>query len=798
MSGGTRNEITGGIFFSAVVQGRDITVQLPPAVTPALSGLPAGSGAFTGREDELRRVLAPLAPQALPAPGNQDAAGPAVVGAAVSGMAGVGKTELAVQAARTALDDGWFPGGVLFVDLFGYDSVRRVEPEVALEGWLRALGVPGEHVPPGLQNRSRLFTSILDAYAREGRRILVVIDNAASHEQAGPLLPADGRTAAIVTSRHRLGMLNTRKVDIGVLPAEDAVTLLRRAMAMLDPRDTRIDDHPGDAATIARLCGGLPLALRIVAALLADEPSRPLAGTVADLSEAGARLEELQYADADGEIAVRAAFALSYARLAPEQARLFRSLALNPGAEFGLDAAAVLADSPTSGVRRTLRRLRAAHLIEDGSADGRYRFHDLMRDYARERLADEDAEPDRVAAHGRLTQFYQRTAASAARRLGGSEDDRFATREQALSWLDTERANLLAALSEAHESGQWLRTFALAADLSAYLEFRHLVDDSIAAQTRALDAAARLGPRQQAVAAANLGNAYRIGGQYDLAESHLRRARELLRGVDLVSEGDVLHNLGLVYFRMGRYARAESCHRADLGICTATRERRRQGQALTALGDALRMQRRYAEAARTLDTAIHLFERLDASADAMLARVNHALTCLDWRPHGSASFIIWQLCRALKTAEEIDARPVKATIFLNLSAAYTIRCGTCHRDAAIHWALEAAALFRSLRDPRQEAGALRNVGIAHRSAGETAEADRHLRQALAIFAGLGASKEVKVLNALLAKPAPQPLRHEQHSRDEDARWLTKWCDDLPHAVLRGDTARLSDVAFAIY
>ncbi|MEU6748502.1 ATP-binding protein, partial [Spirillospora sp. NPDC046719] len=281
MSDGTRNQITGGIFFSAVVQGRDITVQLPPAVTPALSGLPAGSAAFTGREDDLRRVLAPLAPQALPAPRSRDTAAPTPVGAAVSGMAGVGKTELAVQTARTALDDGWFPGGVLFVDLFGYDTARRVEPEVALDGWLRALGIPGEHIPPGLQNRSRLFTSVLDTYAREGRRILVVIDNAASHEQAAPLLPADGRTAAIVTSRHRLGMLNMRKVDIGVLPAEDAVTLLRRAMAILDPGDTRIEDHPGDAAAIARLCGGLPLALRIVAALLADEPWPPRGGAVA-------------------------------------------------------------------------------------------------------------------------------------------------------------------------------------------------------------------------------------------------------------------------------------------------------------------------------------------------------------------------------------------------------------------------------------------------------------------------------------------------------------------------------------
>ncbi|MEU7002295.1 hypothetical protein [Nonomuraea sp. NPDC046570] len=146
MSGDTHNHISGGTFFSTVIQGRDLTVQLPPQVTPALSGLPAGSPAFTGRIDDLQTVLDGLAPHATAT--GETAAGSAVVVTAVGGMGGVGKTELAVQAARAALARGWFPGGVLFADMFGYDPARRVEVGQALEGFLRALGIPPPPAPP--------------------------------------------------------------------------------------------------------------------------------------------------------------------------------------------------------------------------------------------------------------------------------------------------------------------------------------------------------------------------------------------------------------------------------------------------------------------------------------------------------------------------------------------------------------------------------------------------------------------------------------------------------------------------
>src|ERR1051325_10315550 len=193
--GSASNHISGGVFFHAVIQGRDITVQLPPQITPALAGPPPASPTFTGRDTHLAQLLEDLAPDQT----RQQA----VLVTAVAGLAGVGKTELALQTAAQALrQPGWFPGGVLFVDMFGYDRDRYLSPERALDGLLRALGMPGEHIPADLQDRSRLYRSVLGAYAEQGRRILVVIDNASAAEQVRPLLPSDGTTATLITSRH--------------------------------------------------------------------------------------------------------------------------------------------------------------------------------------------------------------------------------------------------------------------------------------------------------------------------------------------------------------------------------------------------------------------------------------------------------------------------------------------------------------------------------------------------------------------------------------------------------------------
>lgn len=490
--GQTRNEITGGIFFSAVIQGRDITVQLPPQITPALSGLPASAPVFAGRGTELRTLLDGLAPRPAGGGSPDAAAAPGVAVTAVSGLAGVGKTELAVQAARTALDRGWFPGGAMFVDLFGYDPARSLGPGQALEGFLRALGIPGEHIPPEVQDRVRLYASVLAAYARERRRILVVIDNASSHEQAKLLLPTDGACGAIVTSRHTLGLLKGHLLELDVLTPEASGVMLDQALRVARPGDTRVTDHPDDAATIARLCGGLPLALQIIAALLAEDPARPLAAMATDLQDEHARLDEMSY----GDIAVRAAFDLSYQRLDPGHAWLFRTLPVNPGPDISTRAAAALAAQEQATTRLGLEALARAHLIEHGSGYGRWRMHDLVRLYARQ-LSDTEAEADgRDQATARLLSWYVDTARAASEHLsalpGTPVPPEFVGREEALAWLDAERLVLTAAVSLAAAVGRDQAAMDLAGWLGGYLDWRRRFDDWMATARIRLAAARRL------------------------------------------------------------------------------------------------------------------------------------------------------------------------------------------------------------------------------------------------------------------------------------------------------------------
>ena len=229
--GHVENTITGGLFFHAVVQGRDVTVHLPLQIIPALSGLPAPSTTFTRREELLNTLLEHLTPK-------KGRGGVPV--SALAGLAGIGKTELAVHTAKEALQrTGWFPGGALFIDLFGYDTERRLSPEQAPESLLRALAVPGEHIPDSLEDRQRLYRSVLAHYAQEGRRILVVVDNASTAAQAGPLLPTDGVTAALVTSRHTLDGLEGGRYLFGVGGQDQC----RTGLAHRGPSDTTRPRH---------------------------------------------------------------------------------------------------------------------------------------------------------------------------------------------------------------------------------------------------------------------------------------------------------------------------------------------------------------------------------------------------------------------------------------------------------------------------------------------------------------------------------------------------------------------------
>ena len=402
------NEVKGGIQLGPVLQAQEIikptfimhqaaATLRPPAQLPALV---AG---FTGRDAELAQLAGLL----------ESAAGAgAVVVSAVAGLAGVGKTALAIHAGHAARSAGKFPGGVLFIDLHGYDRAQ-VGPDQALDMLLRALGVSPEQIPEGTEERAGLYRSAL---AEKTDPILIVADNASAEAQVRLLLPGPGPHRVLVTSRHTLAGLGARLLDVTVLDQAAGVALLEQALRIARPDDDRISNHQEAALRLADACGGLPLALQITAALLKADPSRTVCEMADDLTDEIGRLDELRYDDGSGASApsVAAAFELSYRQLDAATARMFRLLPISLAPDVSTAVAATLAGLPVSDTRKVMSRLLAAHLVEPApGAAGRWRMHDLLHLYAR-RLADAHAASDKHdEALDRLLGYYLETAQAA-------------------------------------------------------------------------------------------------------------------------------------------------------------------------------------------------------------------------------------------------------------------------------------------------------------------------------------------------------------------------------------------------
>ncbi|MGI5338527.1 BTAD domain-containing putative transcriptional regulator [Streptomyces sp. CA-181903] len=355
----------------------------PSFVRPAQ--LPATVPDFTGRDAFVQELSHQLA----------TAEGRVMAVSAVAGIGGVGKTTLAVHVAHAAREH--FPDGQLYVDLQGTGPVVA-EPEAVLGAFLRALGVADSAIPEGLQERSALFRSTLD-----GRRVLALLDNARDAAQIRPLLPGTEGCAALVTSRTRMvDLAGAHLVDLDVMSPEEALVLFTRIVGterVAAERDAAMD-------TVAA-CGFLPLAIRIAASRLAARRTWTVSVLARKLGDERRRLDELRA----GDLAVKATFELGYGQLEPAQARAFRLLGLPDGPDISLPAAAAVLDLDVDTTEELLETLVDASLLES-AAPGRYRFHDLLRLYARS-CAERDEQPpaEREAAMSRLLDFYLSTAA---------------------------------------------------------------------------------------------------------------------------------------------------------------------------------------------------------------------------------------------------------------------------------------------------------------------------------------------------------------------------------------------------
>jgi tetratricopeptide (TPR) repeat protein len=445
-----------------------------------LCELPRSVDDFTGRAAELVWVSELVYAESSPGFG--------VVGV-ITGAAGLGKTTFAVRAAHSVRPS--FPDGVFFLDLFGM-SQRPLAADDALQLVLRALGVANQQIPGDTQGRASLYRSLL-----KDKRVLVILDNAASEEQVRPLLPGGGAGRALITTRRLLsGLEGVRRLVLGPLPLPESTELLTGILG-----DRSASDGESALARLAELCGGLPLALRIIGNRLVSRPGWDAGELAARLANEERRLDQFKA----GDLKIANAFGMSYEQLADSARRMFRRLAVVPGQDFDAALAAVAGGVPEGEAWEALDDLVDLGLLHD-SAAGRYHFHDLVRLFARDRLHEEEAAPEYEALTGTVTSWLLRMATLSGRWFepGYGRPDRpdpdlavVTSSEEADRWLRVNVDNWLGAMRAAASSGR----YSLVLDCA---ESMHWFSDRWAHSphwqevfTRGAEAAAALGDLEQ-------------------------------------------------------------------------------------------------------------------------------------------------------------------------------------------------------------------------------------------------------------------------------------------------------------
>lgn len=697
-------------------------------VTPrALSQLPPLLSGFVGRDGDLALLIGLLDPAR--------AAGAGAV-FAVAGMAGVGKTALAVQAGNVARRHGWCDGGVLFIDLHGYDDAS-VEAVQALDSLLRALGVPAEQIPPSVEERAGLYRSVL---ADTAESVLVIADNASSEAQVRPLLPGSGPHKLIVTSRHTLAGLGARLVDLRVLGDDASVELLDAAVRAARPEDGRIRHDREAAGRLAGLCSGLPLALQIIAALLNGDQTLNTRELAEELAAETERLERLRYDDGTGpgSPSVAAAFELSYRRLEEVPSRVFRLLPANPGPDISTAAAAILTDLPTREVRGVLAGLVRAHMVEAApGAAGRWQMHDLLRLYARQ-ASDGKAEADgRERGIDRLLGYYLNKADAADQHLraqpGREVPEGFADRDSALDWLDAERASLIAGTSTAAATGRDQFAMQLPLMLAEYLQLRHRLDEWLAITVVSANAARRLGDRRmEGSALVTMGNVLRQLRRFEEAVALCREAVIICRETgDQNLEAGALNNLANALHETGRFDEAIEVQREDLEICRAIGDRRAEGKALNNVGLALRQVGRFDEAIMAHREAADLYREVGDRYGVGTAMNNLGIVLYQLQRFKEATAAYQE---DLSICREIGDRYGEATTLNNIGAVLQAE-GKLEEAVTAHQ--DAATIYREIGERHGEAKALNNLGEALGYLGKFEETIAALHKAVAIFGEAG-------------------------------------------------------------
>ncbi|MFC3452620.1 AfsR/SARP family transcriptional regulator [Amycolatopsis speibonae] len=670
----------------------------PQSGSPIPAQLPHEVPDFVGRASELDQLSAWRTAT--------ESVGHALVISAIDGVGGIGKTSLAVRFARRIAGD--YPDGQLYLDLRGFDPSRPpLTTADALGQLLWALGSSSRRQEPDAL--SSLYRSLLS-----GKRVLILLDNAASTEQVRELLPGESNSLILVTSRNRLAGLvvrdGARRLTLGLLPEADALELLRGTVG-----HERIDAEPEEAARLARLCGYLPLALRVAAEKISSKPESTLRAHVEKLNEEQSRLDALDVDD-DEMSSVRGVFSWSYKSLEPALARTFRYLGLVRGPGICAAAVSALIDEPASEAEKQLQTLSDQHLL--GSSDGQFHFHDLIRVYAGELALSEETPEQRSSALRELMVWYLFSVRAALLCVlpgfplvpPGVPETRHAlpkidTRESTYAWYEVEAPNILALTQHAAELGEHEIAWQLAWCMYEHYYSTGLLTEWIELLTIGLSSAEQL--------------------------------------EDPEPQARILTQISIAYSRIGQNETAVQCLERGLAIIRGTDNQYITLRFLVNLASTLREMKQYNEGIRYAQEAVELALKGD---DHYTKAGSLDSLCELYAESGQPEEALKYGEIGLESAKAAGAGLLEANILVNMAHAHRdlgdVTSATREYEAALD-------LCETLGDRYHEALALLGIAVLHRRTSRYDEAREPAQRALDILVRLDA-EEVDVARALLS------------------------------------------------
>lgn len=678
-----------------------------------------------------------------------------------------------------------FPDGQLFVNLHGYDPAGPVTADQALRRFLRALGVSAGDVPQDVDDAAALYRSLL-----ADRRVLILLDNAATVSQVRPLLPGSGNSLVVVTSRNRLAGLavrdGARRLTLGTLPEPEAIALLRAVTSGHRP-----EDDEEKLTELARLCARLPLALRIAAERAASHPHMRIDDLIADLRDESALWDALSTGIDEEAEAVRTVFAWSYRALPAHSAWLFRLLGIHPGPEFSLHAAAALADLTLGRARQVLDDLVGAHLLEQTAPD-RFQFHDLLRAFATEQAHSDESPEQRNAALHRVLDWYLHTADAAQGWIKPSEKHllpappglsvpplAFADYDAAVDWSDREHTTLLRLVPDAVSAGFDVLAWQLAETLwnarSPSVPVTDWLDTGragLAAAERANEPAARIR------LLSNLGMAYRQRHRFDEGMDCHRRALELARTAHMpFEEARSLNLIGLIHLDGRQLDPAADYFERAAALFRDVDEPRRVAMALSNTASTRLDAGRLPEAELAAQQALAAHRALNNPGS--VGNILYVIAELR-REQGDVTAARQAIDEALDIALDLRNHVLEGFWLLTLG---DIQRGSAQYGDALASYQRSAMLQRRLGDRSREALAWRGTGQTYTAMDRHGEAAAFHRQAAAVHRDLGDTWQLALeLDRLANALQPEDPAAARPHWAEALTLLTSYTDPRASAV----------------